>query len=181
MENKSDLSLKVSSLMGVYRSMAYDAIDEMLIEAFSDLGALMVLREKETGETLPAGKSVCGLSRERLRTIKEHSMPGSFDQYYSGLPEQEKMGWMMCFLDYDRIRREDFKSRFPNAFLKWTPEDDAELMEMFGNGAPWKFISERFGRNVNAVKIHIEKLGVDLGAEAGRRRYPATRPASADR
>ena len=80
--------------------MAFDAIEDMLVEAFSDLGAVLVSYGRQTGETLPPGKSLCGLSGERLGTIVKHSMPGSFDQYYSALPEDEKKGWMMCFLGF---------------------------------------------------------------------------------
>ena len=87
-------------MMRMYRSMAFDAIEDMLVEAFSDLGAVLVSYGRQTGETLPPGKSLCGLSCERIGSIVEHSMPGSFDQYYSALPEDEKKGWMMCFLGF---------------------------------------------------------------------------------
>lgn len=95
-----DLSGTVASLMGMYRSMAFDAIEEMLVEAFSDLGAVLVSYGRQTGETLPPGRSLCGLSGERIGSIVEHSMPGCFDQYYSALPLDEKKGWMMCFMGF---------------------------------------------------------------------------------
>ena len=83
------------------------------------------------------------------------------------------------FLDFNSLQMEDFRRRFPNAFKKWTKEEDAMLLESYqleledathNEGVDWDFLAFDLGRNVNAIKLRLEKLGVDLGSEAGRPR-----------
>ena len=59
---------------------------------------------------------------------------------------------------------------------------DEALLEMYAHKPSWRSLSSHFGRNINAIKLRLQHLGVDLGAEAGRARYlqrPGSRAAAA--
>ena len=53
---------------------------------------------------------------------------------------------------------EQQKQLHANAYAKWTPEDDALLMELYTNGLSVKELMERFGRNRGAIRSRLKKL-----------------------
>jgi len=53
---------------------------------------------------------------------------------------------------------EQQKQLHANAYAKWTPEDDALLMELYTNGLSVKELMEQFGRNRGAIRSRLKKL-----------------------
>ena len=43
---------------------------------------------------------------------------------------------------------------------------------MYAGGSTWRALSNHFGRNVNAIKLRLQHLGIDLGADAASARFP---------
>ena len=50
---------------------------------------------------------------------------------------------------------------FPNAYLPWTAQDDAELECLLSNGATIDELAEHFQRKPGGIRSRIKKLGLD--------------------
>lgn len=53
------------------------------------------------------------------------------------------------------------RARHPHAFEPWTPDEDRALSEEFRAGATVAALSRAFGRPPGAVRMRLEKLGID--------------------
>lgn len=53
---------------------------------------------------------------------------------------------------------EQQKLLYSNAYAKWTPEDDAELLELYARGWSIKELMKKFERNRGAIRSRIKKL-----------------------
>jgi hypothetical protein len=59
----------------------------------------------------------------------------------------------------ERIAR--VRLKHPNAFAPWSESEDADLQQEFANGASVAALSRAFGRPTGAIRMRLEKLGVD--------------------
>lgn len=50
------------------------------------------------------------------------------------------------------------RSQYPNAYLPWSTEDDAELIKKVRSGEAVEALSEYFGRQPSAIRSRISKL-----------------------
>ena len=58
------------------------------------------------------------------------------------------------------------RREFPNAYLPWNENDDAELARLWNDGVPLEELSSRFMRKPGAVVSRLRKLGlVEKGGE----------------
>lgn len=57
----------------------------------------------------------------------------------------------------DRIR-----DKHPNAYAKWTSEDDNELLMLHNAGRTVKELSKIFGRQRGGITSRLSKLGIEL-------------------
>ena len=53
------------------------------------------------------------------------------------------------------------KLLYHNAYAKWTPEEDSELLELLGKNLSIKELTKRFERNEGAIRSRIKKLTMD--------------------
>lgn len=53
---------------------------------------------------------------------------------------------------------EKMRSRYPNAYEKWTEADDQELMQMGERGVSKAEMAKRFGRKRSAITSRLKKL-----------------------
>ena len=156
-----------------YRSSAYEAVDNMMLAAFLEIGRLF------SEKTEIPEEPVHGLSPCVLQQIRKHATEGNLEQWLKAGDPGEKAQCILDFLNLTRLQRKSLRTRFPRAFTKWTEEDDTALLEGYrqqkeaGHPVLWNELSDRFGRNPNALKLRLEHLGEDLGASAGRSRRPA--------
>ena len=178
----SEEAVLIRDVMAPHRSIAYDAVTDIMLEAFEELSDVLNEKDLSGEEGWTFNRSVCSFRPEQVEKIMEI---GKFREpvvWLSSLTEGEKMAMMMAFMDWDRLRMQEFRDKYPRSFTKWEPAEDEALLEMYSRRLPWQAISGHFGRNVNAVKLRLQHLGVDLGAEAGRARYlrrPGSRAAAA--
>lgn len=176
----TDLTPVATEILEEGRRIIDDAVDDLMTEAFDRICTLIKDREEESGRTVTFNGSLCGLSKQMLEEIYRQSENGPVADWILGGADGKKVRLRMDFLNYDRMRILDFKASYPRAFTKWTEEEDAEVLRLYreavacsANGArlPWTSISKRLGRNVNAVKLRLEHLGVNLGHDAGIPRH----------
>lgn len=170
-ENKKEIQQCISAC----REVTYRRICGNLELMYEGIGSILRNIEQETGEPVEIDKPVCGIPTRRIRQIKEKYNEEVETPWLEEMDETEKAAALMEFLRTDSLRMKSLRERYPNAFRRWTEEEDAALLEAY-NSFPgpvrWSELSKKFGRNTNAVKIRLERLGIELGIDAGRIRYP---------
>ncbi len=62
---------------------------------------------------------------------------------------------------YNQSYMEQQKLLYTNAYAKWTPEDDSELLKLSGKGLSIKELTKIFERNEGAIRSRIKKLTMD--------------------
>jgi hypothetical protein len=160
--------------------MACEAVEDLMLDAFQEAGRILAGEEGTPPPELPAGKSFSGLSQGTLELIRRHFRQNDLGEWLAAGADGSKTRLLTEFLDLDRLRREDFRTRYPRAFQKWSPEEDAWLLEQYETAKDrdgrirWEELSDKCHRNANAIKIRLERLGVSLGPEGGRPRFYST-------
>ena len=159
--------------MSIRQRVALEALKEEAARAFDELGEAVYSAGQQSGEGIDFDSGAGGLSRDLLQRITKHSSAaGGCKAWLESLPEEECSLILINFLDTDSIRRTAFRRRYPMAGSKWDPEEDAALVETYRTGGSLKALSDTLGRNINALRLRLEKLGVDLPEnEKGRRIY----------
>lgn len=67
--------------------------------------------------------------------------------------------------DRRRVELEEVHRLHPKAFEKWSPEDDAELRRLAGEGRDPSSIAEALGRTERAVRMRLEGRDAVLASE----------------
>ena len=167
----SEAAVLFQDVLSPHRSVAYDAVTDIMLEALEELAGLLDDKEVAGEEGWVFNRPACGFKPEQLEKVSAMGKAGGPAEWLSSLTEGEKMAMMMSFMDWDRLRMKEFRSRYPKSFMKWEPAEEEALLEMYAHKPSWRALSSHFGRNINAIKLRLQHLGVDLGAEAGRARY----------
>lgn len=165
----SEVGPRLETVLAPHRGIAYDALTDILLDALADVAEVF---KSENVEAWEFDRTVCGFRPDVMEKISLCRDAEHLLHWVSGMSEQDRISMLMAFLDWDRVRMNDFRAKYPNSFTKWSAEDDDALMDMFAAGSSWRTLSNHFGRNINAIKLRLQHLGVDLGAEAGRSRFP---------
>ena len=168
----SELAPNLEAVLAPHRGIAYDALTDVLMDALEEVLFLLNGEASGADEGLEFDKRVCGFRPEQMERISKCENPEKLLHWVSGMAEQERLSLLMVFLNWDEIRMREFRARFPNSFMKWNPSDDEELRRMYATGSTWRALSNHFGRNVNAIKLRLQHLGIDLGADAASSRFP---------
>ena len=168
----SENSAILENVLAPHRSIAQDALIDIMIEALDELAGYLNTDEFIDADGWEFDRDVCGFRHEQLEKVFLSGGGERLLHWVAGMQEQERLSLLMAFLNWDRLRMNDFRAKYPNSFQKWAPADDEALLEMYKSGSSWRTLSDHFGRNVNAIKLRLQRLGIDLGAEAGRPRFP---------
>lgn len=166
-EKTNDLEKRMAAVLEVQRCMIYETVEDVIMETFYEIGQLMMTQEKIQGASLNFKKSMCGLPVDVLKDLRKHACEEDIPEWVASGAEGKRARLMLSFLDTNRLSQEDFRSKFPKAYTKWSDEEDITLMKMWSEGQSWPSMSGVLQRNVNALKLRLEKLGVDLGKDAG--------------
>ena len=172
---------RIRSILEEYRTLAFSALDQLMFEAFHELGRALAETggSARTDVSSPAQvRAMCGFSARSLRVIQDCYEDGILAEWLDAGIEGERLLYLREFLNLNSLEMKELKMRHSNAFTKWTAEQEASLLASYREYAksdeqvPWWMLSLEFGRNVNALKLRLEKLGVDLGPESGHPRRP---------
>ena len=162
---------QMNEILSSHRKVADEAVADVMLDAFREVGAFLAETEEAEGAVLEFDKGAGAFKPEDLEKVLVHWRKQDLVEWFIGLSELERTTLMSRFLDYDRMRIQEFRARYPKAFMKWSAEEDAELSAMYSGQCSWREMSAHFGRNTNALKLRLERLGFDLGANAGRSRF----------
>ena len=172
MNDLSEVRDSIKTLIESQREVATEAVIDIMTETCTAIGQMIVEYEENSWENLFMGdKSTPWLTEDELRLINEKSREGELQEWFRSLDNQRLVAMASRFLDFDKMRREAFRQKFPSSFKKWSEEDDAILRDMYESNCPWDEMSSFFGRNINAVKLRLQKLGFDLGPETAYPRF----------
>ena len=161
----------MNEILSSHRKVADEAVADVMLDAFREVGAFLAETEEAEGVVLEFDKGAGAFKPADLENALVHWRKQDLVEWFIGLSELERTTLIMRFLDYDRLRIQEFRARYPKAFMKWSAEEDAELSAMYSGQCSWREMSAHFGRNTNALKLRLERLGFDLGANAGRSRF----------
>ena len=167
----SEMAEQMNEILSSHRKVADEAVMDVMLDAFREVGALLAETEEAEGVVLEFDKGAGAFKPADLENALVHWRKQDLVEWFIGLSELERTTLIMRFLDYDRMRAQEFRARYPKAFMKWSAEEDAELAAMYKGQYPWREMSAHFGRNTNALKLRLERLGFDLGANGGRSRF----------
>ena len=166
---------RIQAILNEQRALAHDTLDDLMHEAFLEIGALLSEPAGEGGQAAPA-HAVAGLSPRTLQLIRQHHGAGDLAEWLTSGAEGNKSTCISQFLNLNALQMQELRVRFPRAFLKWTDEEDRALLSLYqealaqGKKVSWGELARTFGRNANALRLRLEHLGVDLGDEAGQPR-----------
>ena len=173
---------RIQEVLDEHRSLAHGALDDLMYEAFLEIGRILSTPEGEAVGEGQSGstpvQSVGGMSAYALRQIQHHTAAGDLADWLAGGADKDKCLYLRDFLNLGKLQAEELRMRYPKAFTKWTDDQDQALLSSYrqavedGKSVNWRQLSEPFGRNINAIKLRLEHLGIALGAEAGRSRRP---------
>lgn len=166
----SSPEVRIRALLREYRSEAFSFVELVMLDAFHAIGEELLSSEIDYTR-----HAISGLSPSTLQLIKKHSGDQDFDTWLNSCPPGEKARCLQDFLNTGKMQMDALRSRFPRAFQKWSEEEDKTLLEEYrkqlesGHPTSWGGLSDRLGRNPNALKIRLERLGEVLPPEeAGR-------------
>jgi len=146
----------ILEIISSYRECVYNAVDEIMLQAFEEMGEMI---EAEGGPDCIPTNGIGGLSAAVLKDVVEHFKAGTLVAFVEG---DRKTDLQIAFLQPGRLKMRSFRQKYPKAYLKWTDEEDSELTSMWNDGKSWAELSSHFGRNVNALRIRLTKLGFDI-------------------
>lgn len=181
---------RIQAILNEQRALAHDALDDLMHEAFLEIGALLSAPDggDGQGESVggPAGgagapeaapaHAIAGLSPRTLQLIRQHHSAGDLAEWLTSGADGNKSTCISQFLNLNALQMQELRVRFPRAFMKWTDEEDRALLSLYqeaaaqGKKANWGELARTFGRNTNALRLRLEHLGIDLGPEAGQPR-----------
>lgn len=168
--SQNSLGPRIQQILDEQRSLAYAALDDLMTEAFQDVG--FALAESDDELT----RSIGGLSSYALRQICRHFASGDLSKWLASGADGDKSLYLRDFLNFSKLQTDELKVRYPRAFTKWTAAEDEALLSRYqqlaqeGKKIPWSRMAKEFERNPNAIQLRLGHLGVDLGSEAGRPR-----------
>ena len=164
---------RIRTLLKEYRTEVFGYLDFTMLDTFEDIGKVLLSSEVDYTH-----HTISGLSPSTLQQIKMHAEAQDLENWLLSCPPGEKAQLLQDFLNTGKLHMDAIRGRYPRAFQKWTEEEDKSLLEAYHNradiGLPilWGDFSERFGRNPNALKIRLERLGETLppgeSAQPGR-------------
>ena len=164
-----DLEAHVADIVEQYRKEAYAFVEEMMWNAFTEIGQAILECERESDGDDPESamhfareytyvmsvRKIAGLSSRTLHEIVKIAHSGGD---YAKVPTDKKSIFLLDFLKARTLSFNATRELYPNYLKPWTEKDDQELMRMHEGGVSFKKLAHHFGRNEGAVRSRVEKL-----------------------
>ena len=164
-----DLEAHVADIVEQYRKEAYAFVEEMMWNAFTEIGQAILECERESDGDDPESamhfareytyvmsvRKIAGLSSRTLHEIVKIAHSGGD---YAKVPTDKKSIFLLDFLKARTLSFNATRELYPNYLKPWTEKDDGELLRMHEEGVSFKKLAHHFGRNEGAVRSRVEKL-----------------------
>lgn len=164
-----DIEARVVEIVDKYRKEAYAFVEEMMWNAFEQVGALILECESMSQEDdsdfavhcareftyIMCRRSVNGITSRTLHEIVRTMRAGAG---FEAAPKHMKPVFLMDFLKVRSLSFEATRAVHPNYLKPWTKEADQELRDLVKSGLSLKKVAERMGRNVGAIEARLLKL-----------------------
>jgi len=137
MSKVSEHKEELAECVNFWRESTYKCVWEQMIDFFENLGRVLYLIEEEELMALVFDKPVSGIPASLMETAKERFFTGKTREWMDEAGNGERAEMLMAFLNFDQLKMDNFKCRYPNAFHKWTEKDDAALLSAY-NSFPGK-------------------------------------------
>ena len=154
----AELEEQVAAIIGNFRKEAYAFIDEMMWNAFEEVGKLLDAKEDSCEYAyVMSRRSINGISCNTLHEIvRIFEKGGDFEE----VDKNHKAVFITEFLKTRSIAFDATRARYPNYLKQWTEKDDDKLKKLWDSGLSGNRIAMQMGRNTGAVKIRMSKLGL---------------------
>lgn len=171
--NNSPIERKLRRILDDGRHEAMMRIEDIEKEVFERVAKEIADEESRSGKSLNLIKGLLGMRAESIREIcEEYRRSGDLCSYTRG---ENRSRLIMEFLNFDRMRMRMFKLRYPNAFLKWSKDDESRLRKMMEAGDSFEEMSRVFKRNIQSIKLHLDRLGYENSGMRGIPRHTQLR------
>lgn len=175
-KEQDELRKTITKEVGIRRDSLAQAARELMAASFEFV--ISTLREHED-EVCPDGTSfIDGVTGGKLAGFDAATISKYLDREIDSdtfsqiLREEGESRMILDFFDFEKMKMDAFRSRYPKSFSKWTDEDDTQLLQLFDSGCSLGDIAQAVKRNVNAVRIRLDKLGRNVPGGPGRPHYP---------
>lgn len=160
---KEALSVLIADSIYEGREAIYDAMDNMIATIAEELVDVFKSNSVSEQHLMELDASVAGVRKATLIDLFRNSSD------ITSLVNRQKASLEFEFLDVESLTKKAVRLHFPNAFKKWEREDDELLSKLYSDGASWGEISKQMSRNINALKLRAEKLGIATNTGARTR------------
>ncbi len=164
-----DIEARVAEIVEKYRKEAYAFVEEMMWNAFEEVGRAILDCEAKSHEDdgelgvhyareytyIMCRRAVNGLTSRTLHEIVRVVRAGNA---FVEVPAKMKPGFMMDFLKARTLSFQATRAQYPNYLKPWTKEADQQLRELMKSGLSLKKVADRMGRNPGAIEARIAKL-----------------------
>lgn len=164
-----DIEAQVAEIVEKYRKEAYAFVEEMMWNAFEEMGRLILECESKShqddGELgvhyareytyIMCRRAVNGITAKTLHEIVRVVRAGGG---FEDIPAKMKPGFIMDFLKARSLSFQATRAQYPNYLKPWTKEADQQLLELMDSGLSVKKVAERMGRNPGAIEARLLKL-----------------------
>lgn len=164
-----DIEAQVAEIVEKYRKEAYAFVEEMMWNAFEEMGRLILECESKShqddGELgvhyareytyIMCRRAVNGITAKTLHEIVRVVRAGDS---FEDIPAKMKPGFIMDFLKARSLSFQATRAQYPNYLKPWTKEADQQLLELMDSGLSVKKVAERMGRNPGAIEARLLKL-----------------------
>ena len=159
----------MAEIVEKYRKEAYAFVEEMMWNAFEEIGGAILECEskshEEDGELgihyareytyIMCRRAVNGITANTLHEVVRIVREGDG---FRNIPAKMKPGFMMDFLKARSLSFQATRAQYPNYLKPWSKEDDRKLLELMNGGLSLKKVAERMGRNPGAIEARLAKL-----------------------
>ena len=149
-----DIEARVAEIVEKYRKEAYAFVEEMMWNAFEEIGGAILECESKSREE-DGVAPVNGITANTLHEIVRIVRAGDG---FGNIPAKMKPGFMMDFLKARSLSFQATRAQYPNYLKPWSREDDRKLLELMNGGLSLKKVAERMGRNPGAIEARLAKL-----------------------
>lgn len=140
-----DIEARVAEIVEKYRTEAYAFVEEMIWNAFEEIGGAILecedMSHEEDGELgihyareytyIMCRRTVNGITANTIHEIVRVMRAG---EGFGDVPQKMKPGFLMDFLKARSLSFKTTRAQYPNYLKPWTKEADLQLQDLMKSG-----------------------------------------------